>query len=110
MRLKQEEIFIIIATFKGFFEKEGIDFQGAELYLFGSRTKPGLKGGDIDLLLKLPSSSVSLMKKLSAKCLVALHKQLGEQKIDLLIVDKRAHKQDPFTQMALDSAILLSKW
>ena len=53
----------------------------AQVYLFGSRTDPDKKGGDIDLLVI--SAILNFTDKLNI--LADLHGQLGEQKIDLLL-------------------------
>ena len=53
----------------------------AQVLLFGSRTNPAKKGGDIDLLVI--SAKLGFTDKLNI--LADLHDQLGEQKIDLLL-------------------------
>ena len=53
----------------------------ARALLFGSRTDPDKKGGDIDLLVI--SAKLGFTDKLNI--LADLHGQLGEQKIDLLL-------------------------
>ena len=53
----------------------------AQVLLFGSRTDPNKKGGDIDLLVI--SAKLGFTDKLNI--LADLHDQLGEQKIDLLL-------------------------
>jgi predicted nucleotidyltransferase len=58
----------------------------ARVLLFGSRTKPDLRGGDIDLLVELPqpeSDRLSIAVKLGAR----IERQLGLQKIDILVAD-----------------------
>jgi predicted nucleotidyltransferase len=58
----------------------------ARVLLFGSRTRPELRGGDIDLLVELPQPQgdrLALGLKLGAR----IERQLGLQKIDILIAD-----------------------
>jgi predicted nucleotidyltransferase len=55
------------------------------LWLFGSRVKLDLKGGDIDLYIETNylSQEIAIEKKLDF--LVDLKKQIGDQKIDVII-------------------------
>jgi predicted nucleotidyltransferase len=58
----------------------------ARVLLFGSRTRDSLRGGDIDLLveLALPNPDrLGLAVKLGAR----IERQLGLQKIDILVAD-----------------------
>lgn len=58
-----------------------IEFPGAKLFIFGSRTDDSKKGGDIDLLIlsenRLSSREKSMMR-------INIWKKFGEQKIDIL--------------------------
>ncbi|MBN1318351.1 MAG: nucleotidyltransferase domain-containing protein [Anaerolineales bacterium] len=56
-------------------------YPGALVYLFGSRTNPTLRGGDIDLLVVFRDAienSYEIRKKLR----MAITEQLGDQKVD----------------------------
>ena len=58
----------------------------ARVLLFGSRTRDGLRGGDIDLLVELPQPNPdrwALAVRLGAR----IERQLGLQKIDILVAD-----------------------
>lgn len=72
----------------------------AEIYLFGSRTDPEKRGGDIDILImsqKLTSSDkISILRR--------IYEMIEEQKIDLVIAKDTT---DPFVRLALKSAIKL---
>ncbi len=58
--------------------------RNVRVYLFGSRVFPDKKGGDIDLLLEgVPHPMATLKKKI--ELVVDLKKQLGDQKIDVVI-------------------------
>lgn len=74
----------------------------AKIYLYGSRTDDQKKGGDIDLLVF--SEKLDLSLKISI--LASIKETLGEQKIDLKIINPKA-QQDPFVTMVLPQAIEL---
>ena len=57
--------------------------QGTEVYLFGSRTDPTKRGGDIDLYI-VPAKRERLFKN-KLRFLVELKLKIGEQKIDVII-------------------------
>ena len=57
-------------------------FEEGEIYLFGSRVKKDVKGGDIDLYLVVKDKSNLFKKKI--KFLAKLKRILGEQKIDVV--------------------------
>ena len=75
MRLKQKEI-------KAIKEVASYIFRNPEIYLFGSRVDDNLKGGDIDLYIKL-SYKPNLTDDI--KFLVKLKRIIGERKIDLVL-------------------------
>jgi len=72
----------------------------AEIYLFGSRTDPAKKGGDIDILIL--SQLLSNNNKISILC--RIFEMIEEQKIDLLIAKDTF---DPFVRLALKTGIRL---
>ena len=58
----------------------------ARVLLFGSRTRPELRGGDIDLLIELPqpcADRLTLALRLGAR----IDRELGLQRIDVLVAD-----------------------
>ena len=57
----------------------------ARLMLFGSRVNDDAKGGDIDLYIETQQAQDVFEKKI--RLLTALHKALGEQKIDIVVND-----------------------
>ena len=75
MRLKKNEIEAIKKV-------AGLIFKKPEIYLFGSRINDNLKGGDIDLYIKL-SYKPNLTDDI--KFLAKLKRIIGERKIDLVI-------------------------
>lgn len=58
----------------------------ARALLFGSRTRPDLRGGDIDLLIELGqpcAERLALGHRIGAR----IERQLGLQRIDVLVAD-----------------------
>lgn len=80
MRLNRIEKQVIKDTCLKVFGKD------AKVFLFGSRLDDTKRGGDIDLLIKsdLRFSGKERIQ-LKIKFLIALKKELGDQKIDVLI-------------------------
>jgi hypothetical protein len=75
---------------------------GAEVFVFGSRTNPVARGGDIDLLLlgeaKLPMGILRRLRR-------AILQQIGEQKLD--IVSFARSTVHPFKDIAFSTATKL---
>ena len=73
--------------------------------VFGSRAREDEKGGDIDILIetdrKLPS-------RVATACRLAseLQMQLGDQKIDIIIIDPETREQ-PIHQLARQTGVML---
>ena len=84
---------------------------GTRIYLFGSRVKDHLGGGDIDLLLLSPNSSEQKrLRGQSHFILSAIKKGIGDQKIDLKMSYPQECSQDPFLKEILSEAKLLFQW
>lgn len=77
----------------------GID-PNAEIYLFGSRTDPNKRGGDIDILIM----SQALNRSDKIPILYKIFEKIEEQKIDLVIAKDTS---DPFVRLALKTGIKL---
>jgi predicted nucleotidyltransferase len=75
---------------------------GAETFLFGSRTNPGARGGDIDLLVlaeeKVPLATLRHLRR-------AILDEIGEQKLDIVSFARTA--EHPFKEVALRTAAQL---
>lgn len=59
---------------------------GARVLLFGSRTRADARGGDIDLLIELDQASADHVV-MACRIGARIERQLGAQKIDVLIAD-----------------------
>jgi len=94
IRLKDSQIKAIKNAVKKFDEK-------AKIYIFGSRIDLNKKGGDIDLLVL--SKKITFDMKL--KILAILYKQIGEQKIDLIIAQSK--DESSFVQEILSKGVEL---
>lgn len=77
----------------------------ASVYLFGSRARGDAKGGDIDLLVEtkksLPNRVVSACRLTSE-----LQMRLGDQKIDLILIDATTPLQ-PIHEIARQTGVKL---
>jgi len=73
--------------------------------LFGSRVDDTKKGGDIDLLFET-DQALNNRAATAGAIYVALMRQLGERKIDILLKDS-ATPPAPVLEMARRSGILL---
>ena len=65
----------------------------AQVKLFGSRTDETRRGGDIDLLIELPRSLPDSRRK-SLTLAAQLQMQLGDQAIDILVIDPETPLHD----------------
>ena len=83
----------------------------AELRLYGSRVDDNKKGGDIDLLLL--TDTLELAQQLREQkhyLLASIEKQIGEQKVDLLIASKEEESEHVFLRMILPESVVLHGW
>jgi predicted nucleotidyltransferase len=75
---------------------------GAEAYVFGSRTDPAARGGDIDVLLLTEQRlALGTLRRIRR----AILDRIGEQKLD--IVNFTRAEQHPFKDVALATAAKL---
>jgi predicted nucleotidyltransferase len=75
----------------------------ARVRLFGSRTDDSQRGGDIDLLVELPVHDPDSRKK-SLTLAARLQMRLGDQPIDILVLDPQTPLQ-PIYQVAAATGI-----
>lgn len=96
MRLSEREISSICKIILG-------EDPSAEVYLFGSRADFNKKGGDIDLLIISQIIDGTAKRRIHS----ALQDALGEQKIDILLVNSPKDEEKPIIKIARESAIKL---
>ena len=72
----------------------------AEIFIFGSRADLSKKGGDIDILVL--SDRIGWRER--RKIRIALIKELGDRKIDLIVSQKDEIKE-PIVKLALEEGV-----
>ncbi len=86
MRLSQQTRQIIRDTVREVFGVE------ATVKLFGSRIHDDARGGDIDLLVELPSIVAEIERK-TIQLTARLQVRIGDQPIDILVLDPSTFRQ-----------------
>ena len=77
------------------------------VYLFGSRIRDELRGGDIDLLVELPAPrSTDARLQVSIRTAARLRRLIGERKIDVLVADPLS-PETPLLRAAREQAMAL---
>jgi predicted nucleotidyltransferase len=99
MRLNQDQVQAIKRT------AQTVLGDGARVTLFGSRTDDSRRGGDIDLLFEAPSRLDNKVA-VQGQLYVALIRQLGDRKIDVLLKDPST-PEAPVMRTAREKGILL---
>ena len=80
MRLTEQTRQTIVSTARAVFGDQ------ARVRLFGSRLDDAARGGDIDLLIEIPMADPEQQRK-SLTMVALLQRQLGDQPIDVLVLD-----------------------
>ncbi len=81
-----------------------------KIYLFGSRVRDDLRGGDIDLLIVCPSvEGAQELRSSSIEMSVLLKASVEDRKFDLYITSEEEMVDDPFVASIIDQAILLKR-
>lgn len=86
MRLSKNQIEVIRRTVREVFGVE------ADVKLFGSRANDDARGGDIDLLVEMPTIVVEPERK-TLQLVARLQLRLGDQPIDVLVLDPSTPRQ-----------------
>jgi predicted nucleotidyltransferase len=99
MRLSYQTQHIIRDTVREIFGSE------ANVKLFGSRINDDAKGGDIDLLVELPTITSEVERK-TMQLTARLQLRIGDQPIDILVLDPSTprhaiHEQASITGISL---------
>lgn len=79
IRLTDAQVSLIRKCFQECFLNED------HLWLFGSRVNPKSKGGDIDLYIETTYTDAKKVVEAKLRLLVMLEKELGDQKIDVVV-------------------------
>ena len=72
----------------------------ANVWLFGSRLDDAARGGDIDLYIEPATDDADEIVESKLRFLVSMYKQLGEQKIDVVIRRPGCDESLPIYQVA----------
>jgi len=98
MRINNETIELIKELASKYF---GVD---SKVFIFGSRMDDSKKGGDIDLYIE---TSLDLKNIVNNKLLflVELEKNIGEQKIDLVVFNPNLMQEDLIHKIAKQEGI-----
>ena len=99
MRLSKNQIEVIRRTVREVFGAE------ADVKLFGSRANDDARGGDIDLLVEMPTIVVEPERK-TLQLVARLQLRLGDQPIDVLLLDPSTPRQ-PIYEQAIRTGIKL---
>jgi predicted nucleotidyltransferase len=99
MRLSQQTQQIIRDTVREVFGA------GARVKLFGSRINDDARGGDIDLLVELPTVTAEIERK-TMQLTARLQLRIGDQPIDVLVLDPSTHQQAIHEQASITGKIL----
>lgn len=99
MRLSNNQIEVIRRTVREVFGVE------ADVKLFGSRTNDDARGGDIDLLVEMPTIVIEPERK-TLQLVARLQLRLGDQPIDVLVLDPSTPRQ-PIYEQAIRTGIKL---
>lgn len=94
MRLSQQTQQIIRNTVREVFGDE------ANVKLFGSRINDDARGGDIDLLVELPSITAEIERK-TMQLTARLQLRIGDQPIDVLVIDPSTPRQSIHEQASI---------
>lgn len=99
VRLSTREIDVIRATVHRLLG------EGTRIRIFGSRARLDEKGGDIDILIE---TEQKLADRVASACRLTsqLQLQLGDQKIDVIIIDPETPEQ-PIYQIARQTGVML---
>lgn len=102
VRLKKKELDLIVESFR-----EHFDEKNNHLWLFGSRTNPDARGGDIDLYIETDICDPCIIFSKRTKFVMSLFEKIGEQKIDIVINMLSSSVKLPIYNVARESGVLL---
>ena len=102
MRLSQEQTSQFHFVIKSYWKQTPY-----KLYLYGSRTRDELKGGDIDLLIITSREGLDIFNKYELELLVQMKKQpaIGQRRIDFKAATESDLQTEPFLQSIAGSLV-----
>jgi len=79
------------------------------LYLYGSRAKDHLKGGDFDMLILTDAAGIKIFRDFELDILVEIKKkpEIGQRKIDLKAMTEEDLKLKPFFKIVSEEMVEL---
>lgn len=77
------------------------------LWIFGSRVNLQARGGDIDLYVETPETDANLISQRESKFVISTWKEIGEQRIDVVINMTSSKLQLPIYAIALKNGVQL---
>jgi predicted nucleotidyltransferase len=101
VRLTQREIDAIVSAVKA------VD-QRWEVYLYGSRVDPDLRGGDIDLLVVIPQDQGQNPPCHDYQLVNRIKKVIGDRRIDLSLVSEEDCIHDAFYKLIWPKSVKLT--
>ncbi len=106
MRITAEQVSVLHTVLKNTFANNNY-----ELYLYGSRTRDDLKGGDIDLVILTDRIGIENFEKNKLDVLVQIKKDklIGQRRIDLKAYLHSELKTHPFLKSISDSWVKLPR-
>lgn len=102
MRLSEQQCSIIRNAIAEHFGVE------ANVWLFGSRVDDSKRGGDIDLYIEAATDDADTIIEAKLRFRVALYKQLGDQKIDVIVRRPGFKENLPMYDIAKQTGVKLS--
>jgi predicted nucleotidyltransferase len=102
MRLTNKQRAIICSTVAEIFGDT------AEVWLFGSRVDDSKRGGDIDLYIEPAAHNAKELIEAKLRFLVEIHKEMGEQKIDVVIRRAGCAENLPIYRVAKQTGVRLT--
>jgi len=103
LRLSAQDAAALLAAFSQVLAPLG----SARVYLFGSRTRPEKRGGDIDLLVRLEQVPAQPLTALTRQLRLAIFSRMEAQKVD--IVWDLPGRPSAFAALASEAAVEIWK-
>jgi predicted nucleotidyltransferase len=101
MRLDQDQIATIRRSARELYGNN------AHVWLFGSRVDDNRRGGDIDLYVEPEIQNPAMLVEAKLRFLMELHRQFGEQKIDVVIHRAGCKEDLPIYRIARETGVQL---